>query len=103
MMHNMRPLIHSPPPPHLNSHAVKVRAPPAAVLLGAMVGPLLGGLYDAQHRWHPCPPPAADGTGPVACDRWAGDKPMAPVAVALLVLAAVTGGVRCVFGCQEDG
>lgn len=69
------------PSMYMSRHAVSVHTPPAAVLLGAIVGPLLAGLYDAQHRW-----------GDNA--RWANNKPMAPVAVAVLLLAALTGAVR---------
>ncbi len=70
----------------MGGHAVKVRASALAVLLGIMIGPLIGGLYDAQHTLDPCP----EGEGNT-CTRWASGAPMAPIGVAVLALAAVTG------------
>jgi len=71
---------------HLKNTPTKSSSSSLPLLLGAMIGFLIGGLYDAQHTFDPCPEDEGK-----TCTRWADGAPMAPVGVAVLALAAGTG------------
>ena len=58
------------------------------LLAGAMVGPLIGGLFDAQHRIS-----KACDDGSKDCTVWADGLPMAPVALAVLTVGICTAVV----------
>ena len=64
-----------------------IRISQGSLLAGALMGPLIGGLFDAQHI-HRC-----DNAGP-DCTIWADGLPMAPVALAVLAVGACTALVR---------
>lgn len=86
---------------HLGNHAVGLEdggGHPLPLFLGAMIGFLLSGLFDAQHTLDPC----REGDG--ACVRWAGNAPMAPVGVAVLALSVGTGVLALLASqCVERG